>query len=105
MRPRLTHGLMWHRGMTGYMLRATLNPDRSRRDDISEHAPQRYKGWKPAGARCRRRLDAEHDSPARSRQAKGHALESLYYFPGKPVESDIFAMVLGCLQYAQRMGR
>ena len=29
--------------MTGYMLRPTPNPDRSGRDGIAEHAPQRYK--------------------------------------------------------------
>src|SRR5690606_15142035 len=34
---------------------------------------RRREGWKPEGARRRRRLDAKHDSPARSRQAEGHA--------------------------------
>ena len=49
MRPGLTHGLKWHRGMTGYMLRPTPNPDRSGRDGTAEHALQRYKGLKPNG--------------------------------------------------------
>ena len=44
MRPGLTHGLHGHRGMTGYMLRPTPNPDRSGRDGTAEHAFQRYKG-------------------------------------------------------------
>ena len=49
MRPGLTHGLKWHRGMTGYMLRPTPNPGRSGRDGIAEHALQRYKGLKSNG--------------------------------------------------------
>ena len=68
--------------------RLTLGPAAQGKRSAQRRQARRREGWKPVGARRRRRLDAKHDSPARSRQAEGHARKHLHY-PGKRVESDI----------------
>ena len=85
--------------------RLLLGPAARGKRSAQRRQARRREGWKPEGARRRRRLDAKHDSPAWSRQAEGHSLENLYYFTGTTVENDIFTMKIGCLQYGQRIKR